>query len=363
MLAITTQAADLSGSALDFNLLDKNGDGKLSRSEFSAAKLPPIGAGKAVKAPELTTATTDHGWFLRRSAFGANKGRTGLAIGNDLTDKPAEISWSRKGSGSESYAIDAGLGIRLSPWAEDLQRDSRYLLWAGADYHRNSTPGGEVEQTKAGLSLDILSSTGGCHAGWVTAFDVFYKNDNVKDFRSVNGAVTFSPVFADFAIGRLKPILPVFGDAHLFSISIDPSASFVFEHTMDTGNGVKNGSVGYFKYGVGITGFLLPEYIGETVKLDGSYMRWDPVTTSGLFDSFDSSGYLDVGITYILANRNWAPNATSPWNKGKEGQRLLQDTALAEVEMGLRLGYVSGDDPVAGIKDEDMVTLTFTARY
>ena len=367
MLVITAQAADLSGSALDFNLLDKNGDGKLSRSEFSAAKLPPIGAGKGAEGKAMSTATKtetkEQGWFLRSSAVGPQKKRTGFSATNDLSEDPAQISWVRKGGGSESYAVDAGLGMRLSPWAEYQQGEAEWLVWAGADYHRNTTPGGEVDQTKAGISADYIGSVMGTLPG-VKTFDVFYTNDNVKDRRSIAGVITFSPVSDRLGMGQLIPIIKIGEQLHLFNGSYDPFASFVFQHTLDTGAGVADGSVSYFKYGIGLKGYLLPEWIGNTVELSAKYTRWDPVSSSGTYKDFNSSGFVDLGVTYVLANNNRARGTKSLWNTGP--QQLARDLdyyTLTDVEMGIRLGYVSGDDPDKGLVDEDMLTLTFTAKY
>lgn len=366
LLVLTTQAADLSGSTLDFNTLDKNGDGKISRSEFAAAKLAPIGAGKGAEAKDAIAPkaeTKDQGWFLRSSAFGAQKKRTGFSLTNDLSEEPAQISWVRQGGGSESYAIDAGLGIRLSPWAENPQGNAEWLIWAGADYQRNTTPGGLVDQSKFGISADYLGTVMGSLPG-VKTIDVFYTNDNVKDRRSVSGAVTFSPISDTLGMGQLIPILKIGEQLHLFNASYDPFASFIFQQTVDTGAGVADGSVSYFKYGIGLKGYLLPEWIGNTIELSAKYTRWDPASASGTFNGYDSSGFVDLGITYILANSNRAKGTIRPWNKGNRlSQRSLENTALSNVEMGIQLGYVSGDNPDKGLKDEDMLTLTFTAKY
>ena len=362
---VHTHAAGLSGSTLDFNVLDKNGDGKITRAEFERANLPAVGAGtgSAGKSDVSSIAKpaakgTNQNFTLRKSAFGvaqSGANRVGPQFADKFPTEPAELKWTRTGGGKESYAIDAGVAVRISPWKMADDEQAKFLAWLGVDYHRNSALDDRKDIIRGGLSFDWAPTPFDAAFGINPTLDVFFENDNVKDVQSFNTAVTLTP-FADlWLFSKDTDIIP-----GVLRGKLTPSATIAFKTTTDTAAGVGSGDLIFGKFNAEFQGFVAPDIIHETLEVRTGYTHWEPFTSSGVYDGFDSSGMFSASVTFNFANGYWFRGA-GPQNTFLS--RDLTSTTLRDVKMGLKLEYTSGDDPEMGVKDADVVTLSLTAFY
>jgi hypothetical protein len=133
---------------------------------------------------------------------------------------------------------------------------------------------------------------------------------------------------------------------------------------------VETGSLARYGATLDVTPFYYYKYIKDSIQFVGRYTAWSKLEATGLFASEKSlQGYLDWTLTYWFkanlddgsAEKKAAATAAGTATKpaGDDDSGTGPKTILA----GIGIGYQNGDNPELGLKNTNIFTLSFQAKY
>jgi hypothetical protein len=265
--------------------------------------------------------------FLRKSVFAED-----LLAPGAISD-PAQFNYVHSGHGKDSYSIDSGLAATFTTAKSgNWQRD-----WGvGADYHRNTTAASATNLFQTGLIADTVFGNATVSDTVRMKASVSFKDDNVKDVRSVAAGWDILPVIAFLKIDNYH----VLGPAHW---RWQPFAGFRYESAVDEGKGIQSGHRLAARYGAEVQLFPLFDYYKRSVEITAKYTMWSDLGSTGPYQGKDWNGYLDVEANYWFHG-----GATAHTGK---------------MDVGIGLSYQNGDSPELNIANADLLTIALKAKF
>lgn len=319
---------------------------ELPETDARGFLFPPEATTSYAAAPSLTLPETDGVSPILRSVqttFARAYLRKEIFTKNGIggISDAAEITYVHPGHGSDSYSVNAGLGAF---W--DTRQIGKFdIEWGPAvEYHRNT----DVSDLKNLLELGLTytgtignPNTGGADMNFVRLQgSTVFKNDNVGNFDSIASNLDLFPVFGPAYIDQWIVI-----KSGPIPLRWQPFLGISYEGTTETVSGVDGGGRFLIRAGVELEVFPLHFWMGESIGLiTGFTTRWAPYS-SGIYESDKGwNGYFHADLTYWFRDDAVAIN-----------QRL--------VNFGFGLTYVKGDNPELGLRDQDLLTLSFKTKY
>jgi hypothetical protein len=265
--------------------------------------------------------------FLRKSVFDQDVLAPGQISG------PAQITYAHPRNGADTYAIDAGLAATfITPQPGLWQID-----WGiGADYHRNSETSAKKNLFQTGLIADAIFGNPALSDFVRAKANLSYKDDDIKDVRSIVGGIDVLPVIAGLWIDNYHRL----GPAHW---RWQPFLGLRYESVTDSGAAGKDGDRLLGRYGVEAQIFPFFDYVKRSVEVKATYTMWSDLSSSGVYSGNGWNGFLDADLTY------WFNGGLSV-NKEK-------------VDLGVGVSYQNGDNPELNLAHIDLLTVSLKAKF
>jgi hypothetical protein len=248
---------------------------------------------------------------------------------------PALLQWTRDGNAGESWLSDVGVSTQ-----HDLGEN---LMWgAFGEYHYNNAVGGLKDTLLAGGSIDFLPSGDTFETAQYFRLNAAFKRDNLVAGEGVVTELLYFPYVPAMKIGN------VWGN-EFFCGQISPVIGIQYE----SGNGAVGFGSGHrvtARAGIGFTGSILPDYLGNRLTIDSQLLYWHHLDNQGSFAAYGQDQFYWVNsLTYWL-------NTPS---KKTDGLNLHPD----DHHFGITLGYSYGDNPDEGDFNADLLTVGLSVRF
>lgn len=273
-----------------------------------------------------------------------------------LFSEPARITYVRPGSGRETYSVDAGVALDLTPtrtgiWQLDLR--------LGLEYHRNSAAASLTNVWTTGVLFDfVIGNPATSSNSLLVNGDVRYKEDIQANLRSVVTSFEFLPVVAALRINTLNEIprhqvASVDGKNQIperrgiLAWSWQPFFGLVGEWADDTTNTMADGHRLVGRYGAELQVFPFFRWVRERVELTARCTAWSTLDSSGVFAGDDFSVYYQAGLKYWF-------DAPAP-DAGPDTPKKMR--------IGVGVNYENGDNPELSLRHIDQLTLSLTAKF
>lgn len=265
--------------------------------------------------------------FLRKSVFDQDVLVPGQVSG------PAQLTYAHPRNGADTYALDAGLAYTFTTPEPGLWQ----IDWGiGADYHRNSDASAKKNLFQAGFIADAIFGNPTVSDFARAKANVSYKDDDIKNVRSVIGGIDVLPVIAALRIDNYHRL----GPAHW---RWQPFLGLRYESVTDSGASGKSGDRLLGRYGVEAQIFPFFDYVKRSIEVKATYTIWSDLSSSGVYEGTGENGFLDADLTY--------------WFNG--GLSVHKE----KVDLGVGISYQNGDNPDLNLTHIDLLTVSLKAKF